>query len=118
MTKSILSLLLLLVLLNGCAEKKHPPPTDEEIKAAIENHVHRLIGNGFKKLTINDFKRLEPREQHVADIGRAVTTYPVSFRLHIETSNGPIDDVDPDAAYFWDHDELKPVKMVAAKPAK
>jgi len=112
------SALLPILVLSGCAKQIDRPPTDEELKAQIEENVRRLTGDGFRSLTIQDFKRLEPSDQYVAEIGRSVVTYPVSFRAHIETSNGEIDNVDPDARYYWDHGKLKLLNTAPATPSK
>ncbi len=111
-----LSFLFCFAVIGACTNRR--PPTDAEIKARVEEHARHLFGNTFRSLKIEDLKRRDPIERYVDEIDRTVVTYPISYRLHIESANGPVDEVDPDVRCYWNRRKLQFIGKAAARPGK
>src|SRR5690242_8209536 len=95
-------LLLLVVVLAGCSHRGGPAraPSDAEIHSAVEAHVHKLVGNAFRGVTIIGLRREEPVEQFVPQLNAKVMTYPISYALHVDTTKGAMDDPPHTTTYY------------------
>ena len=98
-----------LLFILGCSRSDTSPPSEAEIRAAIEDHVRQLVGNTFQQLTIMDLKRQEPKEQYVPELKSKVMTYPVSFALRVDTTHGRIEDPVNTTTFYRDHGKLVPL---------
>ena len=95
-------ILLSLVGLLGCSrdDVAPRPPSDAEVHDAFEAHVHRLVGNAFQRMTLSGLTRGQPTEEYVPEINTTVMTFPVSFDVHIETTQAPLDDSRETARFY------------------
>ena len=65
------------------------PPSEAEIHDVFDAHVHALVGNAFRRVTLSGLTRSQPTEQYVPEISATVMTYPASFDARSETSQDP-----------------------------